>query len=59
MILLEKKIITWDVSNKNNENNRLFWRAKDEHGFNIKSGLYFVRFKGDKNSIIKKVTYLK
>jgi len=57
--IIGKKIITWDVSNKNNENNRLFWRAKDEHGFNIKSGLYFVRFKGDKNSIIKKVTYLK
>jgi len=57
--VIGKKIITWDVSNKNNEKRVLFWRAKDERGFEIRSGLYFVRFEGDKNSIIKKVTYLK
>jgi hypothetical protein len=35
------------------------WGGKDERGFEIRSGLYFVRFEGSNKSIIKKVTYLK
>jgi len=54
-----KKIINWGVSNKNNNKSVLSWRAKDEHGFEIRSGLYFVRIESDKKPIIKKVTYLK
>ena len=45
------------VYNKNI--NHILWGGKDEHGFEIKSGLYFVRFGGSNKSIIKKVTYLK
>ena len=38
---------------------KVLWDGKNEHGFEIKSGLYFVRFEGGNNSFIKKVTYLK
>ena len=44
---------------KNKKNNHILWDGKDERGFEIKSGLYFVRFEGGNNSFIKKVTYLK
>ena len=57
--IIGEKIINWDVSNKNTENSFIYWGAKDERGFEIRSGLYFVRLEGDKSSIIKKVTYLK
>ena len=54
-----KKIQHWIVDNKNKKNSHILWDGKDEHGFEIKSGLYFVRFEGGNNSFIKKVTYLK
>ena len=57
--LVGEKIISWDVSDKNNEHSVLFWGAKDQRGFEIGSGLYFVRFENENSSIIKKVTYLK
>ena len=54
-----KKIQHWVVDNKNKKSNYVLWGGKDERGFEIGSGLYFVRFEGNNNSIIKKVTYLK
>ena len=57
--IIGEKIINWDISNKNTENSFIYWGAKDERGFEIRSALYFVRLEGDKSSIIKKVTYLK
>ena len=49
--------ITWFLDNK--KTNHILWGGKDEHGFEIRSGLYFVRFEDSNKSIIKKVTYLK
>ena len=54
-----KKIISWNLLNQNNKNLGVLWRGKDENGFEIKSGLYFVRFKGHKKTTTRKVTYLK
>ena len=54
-----KKIINWNLSNQNNKNHDMLWNGKDENGFEIKAGLYFVRFKGLKKHITRKVTYLK
>jgi hypothetical protein len=54
-----KRIQHWIVDDKNKKNNHILWGGKDERGFEIKSGLYFVRFEGGNNSLIKKVTYLK
>ncbi len=57
--IIGEKIINWDISSKNSENSFIYWGAKDERGFEIRSGLYFVRLESDNSSIIKKVTYLK
>ena len=54
-----KKIKHWLIGVEENNNNHVLWRGKDERGFEIKSGLYFVRFEGRNKAIIKKVTYLK
>ena len=54
-----KKIQHWLVGSKNKKKNHILWGGKDERGFEIRSGLYFVRFEGSNKSIIKKVTYLK
>jgi len=54
-----KKIINWRLLNQNNKNHNVLWDGKDENGFEIKSGLYFVRFKGSKKATTHKVTYLK
>lgn len=54
-----EKIQSWLVGGKNKKKNRILWGGKDERGFEIRSGLYFVRFEGSNKSIIKKVTYLK
>ena len=54
-----KKIQHWSLDSKNKRKNHILWGGKDERGFEIRSGLYFVRFQGDNKSIIKKVTYLK
>ena len=54
-----EKIQHWLVGSKNKKKNRILWGGKDERGFEIRSGLYFVRFEGGNKSIIKKVTYLK
>ena len=54
-----KKIQHWSVYINNNGSDRISWNGKDERGFEIGSGLYFVRFEGSKKSITKKVTYLK
>ena len=55
----QKKIYHWLIGVEENNNNHVLWRGKDERGFEIKSGLYFVRFEGRNKAIIKKVTYLK
>ncbi len=47
------------INNRQNINKQIVWDGKDENGFEIRSGLYFVRFQGENYSIIKKVTYLK
>ena len=52
-----KRVQRWFLDNKNI--NHILWGGKDERGFEIRSGLYFVRFEGSNKSIIKKVTYLK
>ncbi len=54
-----KKIQQWFVSNKMEKNTNIYWSGKDERGFEIRSGLYFVRIESNNGSIIKKVTYLK
>ena len=54
-----KKIQNWFVNNSSGGNSHISWNGKDERGFEIRSGLYFVRFEGNKKSITKKVTYLK
>ena len=54
-----KKIQQWFVSNKTEKNTNIYWGGKDERGFEIRSGLYFVRIESNNGSIIKKVTYLK
>ena len=54
-----KKIQNWFINSSNGGNSRISWSGKDERGFEIRSGLYFVRFEGNKKSITKKVTYLK
>jgi hypothetical protein len=54
-----KKIIKWRLLNQNNKNRAVLWDGRDESGFEIKSGLYFVRFKGAKKTTTRKVTYLK
>ena len=54
-----KKIQKWFVDTDNKSNNSLLWTGKDERGFEIRSGLYFVSFESNKKTIIKKVTYLK
>jgi len=54
-----KKIINWNHLNQNNKSHSVIWSGKDENGFEIKSGLYFVRFKGAKKTTTRKVTYLK
>ena len=54
-----KKIQHWSIDNKKKKTNNILWRGKDQHGFEIRSGLYFVRFESGNKSIIKKVTYLK
>ena len=57
--IVGEKIISWDVSNRGSEKSFICWGAKDGRGFEIRSGLYFVRLDSENNSIIKKVTYLK
>ena len=57
--IVGEKIISWDVSNRGSEKSFIYWGAKDGRGFEIRSGLYFVRLDSQNNSIIKKVTYLK
>ena len=54
-----KTIEGWLTNNRQNINKQIVWDGKDENGFEIRSGLYFVRFQGENYSIIKKVTYLK
>ena len=54
-----KKIQQWFVSNKTDKKINIYWSGKDDRGFEIRSGLYFVRFESNNGSIIKKVTYLK
>ena len=54
-----KKIQHWSSGSKNKKRKHILWDGKDERGFEIQSGLYFVRFEGGNRSIIKKVTYLK
>jgi len=54
-----KKIQQWSSGSKNKKRKYILWDGKDERGFEIRSGLYFVRFEGGNKSIIKKVTYLK
>jgi hypothetical protein len=57
--IVGEKIISWDVSGNTDTKHYFYWDGKDVRGFEIRSGLYFVRFEGKINSIIKKVTYLK
>ena len=57
--IVGKKIQQWFISNKANKKTNLYWDGKDDRGFEIRSGLYFVRFESNNGSIIKKVTYLK
>jgi hypothetical protein len=54
-----KKIIQWRLLNQNKKRHSILWGGKDESGVEIKSGLYFVRFKGPKKTTTRKVTYLK
>ena len=54
-----KRVQHWFLDNKIDKVNHILWGGKDERGFEIKSGLYFVRFESGNKSIIKKVTYLK
>ena len=54
-----KKIIQWRLLNQNKKRHSILWGGKDESGFEIKSGLYFVRFKGPKKTTTRQVTYLK
>ena len=54
-----KKIQNWFVNNSSGGHSHISWNGKDGRGFEIRSGLYFVRFEGKKKSITKKVTYLK
>ena len=54
-----KKTQHWSIDNKNKKNNHILWGGKDERGFEIRSGLYFVRFKGPKKTTTRKITYLK
>ena len=54
-----KIIKNWSTTNGQSINKQIVWRGKDERGFEIRSGLYFVRFQSGNYSIIKKVTYLK
>ena len=57
--ILGKEIVNWPVLNSFNTENHIYWDGKDGRGFEIRAGLYFVRFKSKNNSIIKKVTHLK
>ena len=54
-----KKIINWNISNEYNKKGVVVWSGKDENGFEIRSGLYFMHIQGVKKSITRKVTYLK
>ena len=54
-----KQIQQCFVSNKTDKKTKIYWDGKDDRGFEIRSGLYFVRFESNNGSIIKKVTYLK
>ena len=54
-----KKIQQWFISNKTDKKINIYWSGKDDRGFEIRSGLYFVRIESNNGSIIKKVTYLK
>jgi hypothetical protein len=57
--ILGKEIVNWPVLNSFNTENHIYWDGKDGRGFEIRAGLYFVRFESKNNSIIKKVTHLK
>jgi len=50
------EIVTqWEIKKEEN----IYWDAKDDNGFEINSGLYFISFISENTTIIKKVTYLK
>ena len=57
--IVGKKIISWKNLNKREIKNNILWNGKNDNGFEIRSGLYFVRLIGSKNSITRKVTYIK
>ena len=57
--IVGKKIISWKNLNKGEIKNNILWNGKNDNGFEIRSGLYFVRLISSKNSITRKVTYIK
>ena len=57
--IVGKKITSWKNLNKRGIKNNVLWNGKNDNGFEIRSGLYFVRLIGSKNSITRKVTYIK
>tara|TARA_B100001142_G_C14242785_1_gene620090 strand:- start:34 stop:1206 length:1173 start_codon:yes stop_codon:yes gene_type:complete len=57
--IVGKKITSWKNLNNGEIKNNILWNGKNDNGFEIRSGLYFVRLISSKNSITRKVTYIK
>ena len=57
--VIGKIITSWKNLNNGDIKNNILWNGKNDNGFEIRSGLYFIRLNGPKKSITKKVTYLK
>ena len=53
--IIGEVVTHWEVKKEEN----IYWDAKDDNGFEINSGLYFISFISENTTIIKKVTYLK
>ena len=57
--IVGKIIISWKNLNNGDVKNNILWSGKNDNGFEIRSGLYFIRLNGPKKSITRKITYLK
>ena len=53
--IIGEVVTHWEIKKEEN----IYWDAKDDNGFEINSGLYFISFISENTTIIKKVTYLK
>ena len=53
--IIGEVVTQWKIKKEEN----IYWDAKDDNGFEINSGLYFISFISENTTNIKKVTYLK